>query len=185
MLSIAAVGIFGRDQAGHFDLMTVQLGHPDAVSALLNPNGEVNSHFSAPPFFAEELRRVPGCHVVTDSNQILGEPFSQAVLFTTTRFADASPASVQAVKAAVADAVGLIRSDLVEAVRIYRKASADPMPAETLMAVLQMPGMSDFYDNPQGTMRFATHLFQTGVLKTEPRSWKDYFLPAAHDLSGT
>ena len=85
----------------------------------------------------------------------------------------------------MADAVGLIRSDLVEAVRIYRKASADPMPAETLMAVLQMPGMSDFYDNPQGTMRFATHLFQTGVLKTEPRSWKDYFLPAAHDLSGT
>jgi len=63
MLSIAAVGIFGRDQAGHFDLMTVQLGHPDAVSALLNPNGEVNSHFSAPPFFAEELRRAPGCHV--------------------------------------------------------------------------------------------------------------------------
>ena len=53
------------------------------------------------------------------------------------------------------------------------------------MALLQMPGMSDFYDNPQGTMRFATHLFQTGVLKTEPQSWKDYFLPAAHDLSGT
>ncbi len=59
------------------------------------------------------------------------------------------------------------------------------MPAETLMALLQMPVMSDFYDNPQGTMRFATHLFQTGVLKTESRNWKDYFLPAAHDLSGT
>lgn len=185
LLSIAAVAMFGKDQAGHFDPMTVQLGHPDAVAALLNANGEVNSHFSAPPFFAEELRRVPGCHVVTDSGQILGEPLSQAVLFTTTRFAEANPTTVQATKAAVAEAVGLIRSDPAEAVRIYRKTSGDPMPAEDLLAVLRTPGMSDFYDKPQGTMRFATHLFRTGVLKTEPRSWKDYFLPAAHDLDGT
>ncbi len=185
LLSIAAVGMFGKDGAGHFDPMTVQLGHPDAVAALLNANGEVNSHFSAPPFFAEELRRVPGCHVVTDSGQILGEPLSQAVLFTTTRFAETNPAIVGAAKAAVTEAVNLIRSDPAEAVRIYRKGSGDPMPAEDLLAILRMPGMSDFYDKPQGTMRFAAHLFQTGVLKTEPRSWKDYFLPAAHDLNGT
>ena len=185
LLSIAAVGMFGRDQATHFDPMTVQLGHPDAVAALLNANGEVNSHFSAPPFFAEELRRVPGCHVVTDSGQILGEPLSQAVLFTTTRFADANLAIVQAAKAAVTEAVGLIRSDPAEAVRIYRKASGDPMSADDLLAVLRLPGMSDFYDKPQGTMRFASHLFRTGVLKTEPRGWTDYFLPVAHDLAGT
>lgn len=185
LLSIAAVGMFGRDQATHFDPLTVQLGHPDAVAALLNANGEVNSHFSAPPFFAEELRRVPGCHVVTDSGQILGEPLSQAVLFTTTRFAEANPAIVQAAKAAVTEAVGLIHSDPAEAVRIYRKASGDPMPADDLLAVLRLSGMLDFYDKPQGTMRFASHLFQTGVLKTEPRSWKDYFLPLAHDLAGT
>ena len=185
LLSIAAVGMFGKEQAAHFDPLTVQLGHPDAVAAMLNANGEVNSHFSAPPFFAEELRRVPGCHVVTDSGQILGEPLSQAVLFTTTRFAEANPIIVQAARAAVTEAVGLIRSDPAEAIRIYRKASGDPMPAEDLMAVLRMPGMTDFYDKPQGTMRFATHLFQTGILKTEPRSWKNYFLPSAHDLAGT
>ena len=154
-------------------------------SAPLNPNGEVNSHFSAPPVFAEELRRVPGCHVVTDSNQILGEPLSQAVLFTTTRLAEANPSTVQAVRAAVTDAVSLIRSDPAEAVRIYRKVSGDPMPADDLMVVLRTPGMSDFYDTPQGTMRFAPHLFQAGVLRTEPRSWKDCFLPGAHDLAGS
>jgi len=185
LLSIAAVGMFGKEQATHFDPLTVQLGHPDAMAAMLNANGEVNSHFSAPPFFAEELRRVPGCHVVTDSGHILGEPLSQAVLFTTTRFAEANPLIVQAAKAAVTEAVGLIRNDTAEAVRIYRKVSGDPMPADDLMAVLRMPGMTDFYDKPQGTMRFATHLFQTGILKTEPQSWKDYFLPSAHDLAGT
>ena len=38
---------------------------------------------------------------------------------------------------------------------------------------------------PQGTMKFATHLHRTGSIKTLPASWKDYYLPVAHDLPGS
>ncbi len=185
LLSIAAGKMFGKADAGHFDPMTVQLGHPDAVAAMLNPNGEVSSHFSAPPFFAEELKRVPGCHVVTTSADILGHPMSQALLFTTTKFADANPLLLQAARAAVSEAVGLIASDPAQAVRIYRQASGDKLSEAQLLEVLKQPGMADFSATPQGTMAFAQHLFDTGVLKTQPKSWKDYFFSVAYDLDGS
>jgi len=38
---------------------------------------------------------------------------------------------------------------------------------------------------PQGTMKFAAHLFKTGTLKNQPKAWTDYYLPLAHDLKGS
>ena len=185
LMQIAAVKMYGKEHADHFDAMMVQLGHPDAVAALANPNGEISSHFSAPPFFSEELRRIPGAHIVTDSTTILGEPLSQAVLFTTTGYADANPQVVAAARAAVEQAVSLIRDDTETAVRVYREASGDPMSAADLVALLHQPGLLDFYARPQGTMRFATHLHDTGVLKMQPKAWTDYFVPGSADLQGS
>ncbi len=185
LLQIAAVKMYGNGDADHFDAMTVQLGHPDALAALANPRGEITSHFSAPPFFAEELRRIPGAHIVTDSTTILGEPLSQAVLFTTTTYAAANPQVVAAARTATEQAVALIRDDTEAAVRTYREVSGDPMSATDLLALLRQPGMLDFYARPQGSMRFATHLHDTGVLKMQPKAWTDYFLPGSADLQGS
>jgi len=185
LLSMAAGRLYGKAETGHFDPMTVQLGHPDAVAAMLNPLGEIDSHFAAPPFFADELKRVPGAHVVTTSADILGHKASQALLFTTTTFANANPVLVQAAKAAVTEAINLIHSDPAEAVRLYRQQSRDPLSQAELMDVLAQPGMSDFFVEPQGTLEFARYLYGAGILKTEPGNWKDYFLPTSHELEGS
>ncbi len=185
LLSMAADRLYGKADSGHFDPMTVQLGHPDALAAMLNPNGEIESHFAAPPFFADELKRVPGAHVVTTSADILGHPMSQALLFTTTKFAEANPIVVQAAKAAVMEAIDLIHTDPAEAVRLYKQQSRDPMSQDVIMDVLAQPGMSDFLPQPQGTLEFARYLFVAGMLKVEPTNWKDYFLPVAYDLDGS
>jgi NitT/TauT family transport system substrate-binding protein len=37
---------------------------------------------------------------------------------------------------------------------------------------------------PQGTMKFADHLYKTGTLKTHPKAWTDYYLPSSADLNG-
>ena len=185
LLSMAAERLYGTADAGHFDPMTVQLGHPDAVAAMLNPNGEIDSHFTAPPFFADELKRVPGAHVVTTSADILGHKASQALLFTTVRFADANPILVQAAKAAVADALDLVHQDPAGALRLYKAQSGDPLSPDELTGVLEQPGMSNFLLQPQGTLEFARYLHAAGILKTEPGSWKDYFLPIAYDLDGS
>lgn len=185
LLQIACVDLWGKGAATRLDANTVQLGHPDGLAAMLNAGGEIGSHFTAPPFFLEELRRVPGAHVVTDSTRILGEPLSQAIMFTTTKFAEANPRLVEAVKAATVEAVAMIHDDTREAARLYLKASGDTIGEESLLDVLRQPGMLDYFARPQGTMRFAKHLHDTGVLKTEPKAWTDYFLPLAADLQGT
>ena len=38
---------------------------------------------------------------------------------------------------------------------------------------------------PQGTMKFADHLNRIGAIKSKATSWKDYYLPVAHDLPGS
>lgn len=185
LLQIACVEKWGKDAATRLDANTVQLGHPDGLAAMLNANGEIGSHFTAPPFHFEELRRVPGAHVVTDSTRIMGEPLSQAILFTTTKFADANPGIMQAIKAATQEALAMLREDTREAAKIYLKSSGDTIGEETLLELLRQPGMLDFYPKPQGTMRFARHLSATGVMKSEPKAWTDYFLPASGDLGGS
>jgi NitT/TauT family transport system substrate-binding protein len=38
---------------------------------------------------------------------------------------------------------------------------------------------------PKGTMVFADFMARTGLFKTRPATWKDFFLPVVHDLPGT
>ena len=111
VLQIAAAEMFGADQWSKLDANTVQLGHPDAYAALSNSQHEVRNHFSIPPFTFLELKNVPGAHVVLSSPDVMGGPLSQAQFFTTTKFADANPKIIQAVRDATREAQDLIRND--------------------------------------------------------------------------
>jgi NitT/TauT family transport system substrate-binding protein len=184
VLQIAAAEAFGADQWSKLDANTVQLGHPDAYAALSNPKHEVRNHFSIPPFTFLELKNVPGAHVVLDSRDVMGGPLSQAQFFTTTKFADANPKIIQAVRDATREAQELIRNDTRTAVEIYKEVTGDKTSVEDLLAWLKEPGMMEWNLEPQGTMKFAAHLFKTGTLKTLPKAWTDYYLPVAHDLKG-
>jgi NitT/TauT family transport system substrate-binding protein len=184
VLQIAAAELFGADQWSKLDPNTVQLGHPDAYVALTNAQHEVRNHFSIPPFTFLELKNVPGAHVVLSSPDVMGGPLSQAQFFTTTKFADANPKIVQAVRDATKEAQDLIRSDTRAAVEIYKEVTGDKTSVEDLLAWLKEPGMMEWNLQPQGTMKFANHLFKVGTLKTQPKAWTEYYLPMAHDLKG-
>jgi sulfonate transport system substrate-binding protein len=184
VLQIAASEAFGADQWSKLDANTVQLGHPDAYVAMTNAQHEVRNHFAIPPFTFLELKNVPGAHVVLSSPDIMGGPLSQAQFFTTTKFADANPKIVQAVRDATKEAQDLIRSDTRAAVEIYKEVTGDKTSVEDLLAWLKEPGMMEWNLQPQGTMKFAAHLFKTGTLKTMPKAFTDYYLPVSHDLKG-
>ena len=184
VLQIAAAELFGADQWSKLDANTVQLGHPDAYVALSNSQHEVRNHFSIPPFTFLELKNVPGAHVVLSSPDVMGGPLSQAQFFTTTKFADANPRIIQAVRDATKEAQDLIRNDTRAAVEIYKEVTGDKTSVEDLLAWLKEPGMMEWNLQPQGTMKFAAHLFKTGTLKTQPKAWTEYYLPVAHDLKG-
>lgn len=184
LLQMAAEKEFGPGQWAKLDANTVQLGHPDAMAALSNPTHEVTSHFSAPPYIFQTLRSVPGAHVVTDSARILGTPLTVALMFTTTKYADANPKMIAALRAASDEALQLIRTDTRRAVEIYRESSKDRLSVDELMALLQEPGMMAFEPAPQGSMKFAEHLHKIGTIKMQPKSWKDFFIASSHDLDG-
>jgi len=178
VLQIAAAEAFGADQWAKLDTNTVQLGHPDAYAALANPKHEVHTHFSIPPFTFLELKNVPGAHVVLSSPDVMGGPLSQAQFFTTTKFADANPKIIQAVRDATREAQDLIRSDTRQAVEIYKEITGDKTSVEELLDLLKEPGMMEWNLEPQGTMKFAAHLFKTGTLKNQPKAWTDTIFPS-------
>ena len=185
LLQMACEKTFGPDQTTKLDGNTVQLGHPDAAIALANPQHEITSHFSAPPFSFLELKTVKGAHVVLTSPEIIGGPLTQSQFFTTTKFAEANPKVVQAIKTASLQAIGFIKKEPRAAIEIYREITHDKMSVDELMELLKQPGMMDWIAAPQGTMKFAAHLHKIGTLKTMPKAWTDYYLPLAADLPGS
>ena len=184
LLQIAASDKLGPDKWNHFDPLTIQMGHPDAFIAMKNPTHEVRNHFAAPPFQFNELQNVPGAHVIATSTDILGSPLSQGQFMTTTKFADANPKIITALRAAAEEAKGFIETKTQDAVEIYKEINNDKTPTDQLLALLAQPGMMEWSLYPQGTMKFARHLHRIGSLKNLPASWKDYYLPIAHDLPG-
>ena len=150
----------------------------------MNPRHEVASHFSAPPFVFQTLKTVPGAHVITDTQRIMGSPLTNGMFFATTKFADANPKLIQAVKDATIEAEAFIRNHPREAIEMYRSGSNDRLSTDELLAMMKEPGMDDYSTKPQGTMRFAQHLYRIGTLKREPKNWTDYFFPVSHDLGG-
>ena len=184
LLQMASEKAFGSDQTTKLDANAVQLGHPDAAIMMANPQGEVTSHFAAPPYQYYELKNVKGAHVVLSSPDIIGGPLTQSQFFTTTKFADANPKVIAAIKAATFVAIDFIKKDTPAAVEIYREVTKDKTSAAEILDMLKQPGMMEWTAAPQGTMKFATHLHKVGTLKTMPAAWTDYYLPIAADLHG-
>ena len=184
LLQIAAGQLFGAEHWGQMDGNEVQMSHPDAAVALSNPRHEVASHFSAPPYIFSELRTVPGAHIVTTDRDIMGGPLTNAVSFATTKWGDANPKLVQALKDATIEAAAFIHEHPRDAIEIYRAGSGDKTPTDDLLDMMHQPGMDDYQAKPQGTLRTAQHMAAIGTLKTKPGAWTEYFFPVSHDLGG-
>src|SRR5438094_1039425 len=103
VLKMALEKMYGPAARDSLDPMTVQLGHPDAMIAVVGGSSEINSHFSAPPYQYTELK-TPGVHLVLDSSTVFGGPASNAVVFGTRKFCDANPKTIAAFLAALNEA---------------------------------------------------------------------------------
>lgn len=182
VLQMAAAKLWGDANFAKLDPITVQLGHPDALAALLNPASEINSHFSLPPFVNRELQD-KNVHVVLQSNDVVGGPVSNGVVFSTRRFVDANPKLVKAFIAALDEAMTMIRNEPLRAAEIYIAMTKERFSPEALVKEITAPGVV-YATAPQNTMKIADHMIKSGVLKTKPASWKDYFFAAVHDQPG-
>ena len=183
MLGMALEQAYGPGAHGKLDGNQVQLGHPDALQALLNPRHEVNSHFSIPPFQDIALK-APNVHAVLNSIDVLGGPATITNAWARQKFVDANPLKIKAFIAALDEASDFIAKDPKGAAEIYLAVTKEKISADELVAVIKQPG-SVFSSTLQRSMLWADYMHRIGLIKVKPASWKDYVFPATQDRAGS
>ena len=183
VLGMALEQAYGPGQHGKLDSSQVQIGHPEAVQAVLSPSHEINSHFTIAPFYEIELKS-PNVHAVLNSFDVLGGAATITNTWATTKFVEANPLKVKAFIAALDEASEMVMRDPKGAAEIYLAASKEKISVDELVALIKRPD-AIFSATPKGSMRYADYMFRIGMIKTKPASWKDYFFPAIHDRPGS
>jgi NitT/TauT family transport system substrate-binding protein len=182
LLQMAAAKAFGPDQYTRFDRLTVTLAHPDAYIALLSGKSEITGHFGNSPFIYQELDD-PKIHRLLSSEEILGGLGTVTSVFTTAKVRDANPKAYAAVLGGLREAVDLINKDKALAARIFVEEEKSKLTAAYVQKLLEAP--SALYSAaPVNSFQFAEFMSRTGALKNKPASWRDYFFPDIHALSG-
>ena len=159
------------------------MGHPDALTALLNPQHEVTSHFASSPFQEIELKN-PGIHVVLESRDALGGDGHVALAYGTTKFYEENPKTVRAFLAGYEEAVAMIKSNPKAAAETYLTLVKERATADEVAQLLTQQG-AIFQAAPIRTMVYAEYMAKAGFIKPTPKSWKDYFFPLLHDRNGS
>src|SRR6266567_9027113 len=140
VLKMAMEKMYGEAARDSLDAVTVQLGHPDAMVAVVGGSSEVNSHFSAPPYQYTELK-APGVHLVLDSSDVFGGPASNAVVFGTRKFYEANPKTIAAFVAALIEADQFIARDPAAVAKIYLDATKEKYSVDEVVAMIKMPNV--------------------------------------------
>ena len=183
-LGIALQKAYGDEKAAEKLLPNqVQMGHPDALTALLNPGHEVTSHFASSPFQEIALKN-PAIRVVLDSREALGGDAHVAVTYGTTAFYDENPKAVRAFLAAYEEATSMIKKDPKGSAETYLTLVKEKATVDEVVQLLTQPG-AIFQAAPVRTMVYADYMAKVGFIKPLPRSWKDYFFPLLHDREGS
>ena len=172
---------FGEGSAKKFDPIMVQMGHPQATIALLDPTNHIDSHFSGPPFMQTALKN-PAVHPVLRSFDLVGASTS-LLAYTSNKFYDANLKLVEIFIAALNEANALTTSDPKKAAELYLQESKEKYTVDEIAAIIKEPG-TIFTTVPKGTEKFATFMHKVGLLDQKAGSWKDFFFPVMHGAAG-
>ncbi len=182
VLQMAVAAEFGRENYAKLDPLTVSLGHPDALAALLAGKTEVNAHFTSPPFSYLELKD-PKIHRVLNSVDVLGS-ITLDVVFANKRFADTNPKVIEAFIAALDEANQMIAKEPKKAAEIFVRTSPVKVSDEEVLGILADKD-SLFSTTPNGVMKFAEFMALAGSIKATPTKWQDLFVTTLHGRQGS
>ena len=182
-LQMAAEKVFGEGQHARLDPLTVSMSHPDAQTALLSGQSEIDAHFGSPPFQYQQLKR-PGIHTVLNSNDILGGTTTFNLVWTTSKFRAENPKLYDAFVKALDEATAMINGDRKAAAEAYLRISKDKDSVADILAMLNDPAII-FTTMPQNVMKYVDFMAKVGAIKVRPDSWKDLFFPNVHGAAGS
>ncbi len=183
-LQMAAAKEWGQDQYAKLDPLTITRPHPDAATAIISKSTEITGHYGVAPFQNYELA-VSGVHAVLKSYDTLGAQTTNGVVLMAKKFRDANPKVTSAVYAAFAEASETINKDPRGCAEIYIKTTGDRRSGVDEMAKMIADADNNWTTTPQNAMRYVEFMHKIGTLKRLPASWKDMFMPEAHELPGS
>jgi len=149
---------------------------------LLSGAGEVNCSVALPPFMQYQLQD-PKVHVVATSFELSGGPSTYTVAYTSAKFRDKNPKLYQAIYDAMAEATDRVANDIRTASRYWIEDSDSKLTVDFVAAAGSGKDVK-WTMVPEATMKQAEFMFDVGTIRVKPKSWKDYFFPEAHGLSG-
>lgn len=183
LLQMAARQAFGPGQEFRLDKLTVSMGHPDGMTALMSGSSEITGHFTAAPFMYEE-EASPRIHRVLSSYDVMGGPHTFNLVWTTSRYHDANPKVIEAFMAALDRALAMIREHPEAAAAVWTRVEKAKLSPEAVAAMIRRPE-NEWTSVPKGIMRFAQFMSETGALGAKPEDWRDMFFPAAQRMPGS
>ncbi|HET7635234.1 MAG TPA: ABC transporter substrate-binding protein [Burkholderiales bacterium] len=183
LLSMLAEKCFGPAKRSFFDGLEVPMKHPDAVIALTSGKSVISGHFATIPYQSIELRD-PTVHTVVTSYDLMGGPSTVTGVWLSGKFYKDNPKTVHAAFQAFEEATEIIKKDPKRSARIYLKLDkSTPLNQQQVEKILTDPDVI-YSVTPQKMMVWAKTMYSLGLLKHEPKSWKDFFFPMAYDLAG-
>jgi len=181
-LQMAAAKLWGFEQYERLDPLTVSLGHPDALAAMLS--GQITGHFAVAPFNYYELK-LPGFRPVLKSYDTVGGKHINGIQVATKQFHDANPAMCAALIAAHDEANAFIRAQPLAAAQIYISlANEKRSSADELAAMITDPDI-EYTTTPANVMALVEFMHKVGRIKRMPASWQVLFFSEAHGLRGS
>jgi NitT/TauT family transport system substrate-binding protein len=181
MMHVAADKLFG--EYTKLDHIIVALPHPEALAAVLNPQGEITAHFATSPFHEKEAKA--GLPVVTTAYEIMGGPTTGLTFTSTDKFRNENPKVFAAVVKAYDEAIAWVNADKPRAARLYIEMTKDKNLDEGELAALMASKDLEFTKTPSNVGKMIEFMHRVGLVKSKPASWKDLFFPEAHGLPGS
>ena len=174
-LQMAARQAFGVGQEGRLDHLTVSMGHPDGMAAMLMGHSPISAHFTSAPFMYQEAA-APGVHVVLNSYDVLGGKHTFNLMWATSVYRDANPQAMAAFLAALERSMAFIRSSPSDAAAIWLKAEKSNMPLDRATAMISRPD-NEWTTAPRKMVAYGQFMHETGAIPVAPERWQDVFFP--------
>lgn len=183
LLQMWAEKELGAANRNKLDPLTVSMTHPDGATAMLSGGGEINNHFTSPPFIQMELAN-SGIRKLVSSSEILGGPVSFNVVATTGKFYQDNPKLVAVFMQAMQSATDIINRDKRAAAETYLRLTKGKQSVDDMLQIIGDPAI-EYTLHPRNVLPFIDFMYRTGSIKVKAESWKDLFFPVAHTLSGS
>ena len=182
VLQMAAEKAFGPGAQYRLDPLTVSMGHPDGMTAMMGGGSEVTAHFTSAPYMYEEAASGRARRVLS-SYDVLGGPHTFNAVWATTRYYEGHPQVVAAFMAALDRAMGMIVEHPELAAAAWVRVEKARLSVAEATAMIRQPD-NEWTTTPRRVMAFCDFMQATGAIKERAENWHQIFFPSAHGADG-